>query len=343
MAASANKRGRADGVEATPDAGVTRSELEELLGEMREELVTNSKDEVATAVQAAVTAYATSSSTSFLSSQTKMLEKYDAKHSQKIAQVNARVDRVETRVEAVAAQAAAATEEIKALREQLVLANKNDVSTQEVNAEEFDRPPRLSVLRVGCASRIPKTAVEEALTPWLARMGEINSSPDACTLAGPAIGNSWELRFKGSPLVAARICKKTNELLKDDAAPNGWKEIHATNPTDKASLKLFINPDESPEARTIRTMRKRFLAVAKEVPALAASFAKRSEPDTISVKIDGKITAYARLAAKSEAPEDQDILWDYEVVEKLEIDKARLVDEFKQSGHSSADLVEWRK
>ena len=95
----------------------------------------------------------------------------------------------------------------KVLEQQLVMANKNAISREEVESDAFDRPPNREILKINTKRYVTKVSVQEAVEPWLAASG---SGPDQYSLGGDSPnGKLFTIRF---PFSALKVHSITSEI-----------------------------------------------------------------------------------------------------------------------------------
>ncbi len=135
------------------------------------------------------------------------------------------------------------------LEKQLHMANKSAVSSEEVQSDNFDRPPNLEVIRINANRFVTKNSVEDQVTPWLTTAG---TAPEQWTLeGGTPTGKKIVIRFLLNPLSAARMVQDSLKSLKNK---DGVRKTFDAKLVNGQTEPLHIGPDEAPKSRTQRRM-----------------------------------------------------------------------------------------
>jgi len=154
--------------------------------------------------------------------------------------------------------------------------------------DHWTREPRRELLSIGTAEVVAKSALLESLTPWIE---ELDLQAGATRLDGPSAGRNFRLVFTGAPNIGARRARKANNLLRND--DKTWRKMFTKDPEGQEA-KIFVSPDESPQARRQKQLCKRLVkSFQNHYPNKNFFYNSRTK----AVCCDGK--PLARIIAKS--------------------------------------------
>ena len=244
--------------------------------------------------------------------------------------VEGRCTTIETKQDQVQAELDSIKKEQLELRESLRLANKAAITREDLQSQDFERPPDLTIIKIKAPKFATKIAVENAVTPWI---NGIRGAKDLWTVSGNTTGKKFTIRFQQNPVTAAGLVKDCLAGLKDS---NGiWKEIMCDLPNSEKA-RLHISADESPRVELQRrmgaAMRK---AIAELYPHFPEVHYRHAEAAVYSDR-DG---------IASMQPKDKNVVaasfhWNHPGVEKLKINKEALIN--KTLVFLAGVPIEWR-
>ena len=220
----------------------------------------------------------------------------------------------------------------KHMAEQLVLANKAEVTREDITSDAFERPPDLTLLRINAHKFVTKISVEDAICPWLVDAG---IETNLWKLEGSTpTGRNFTLKFLLNPLSAARQAAHAFSLLKDE--DGNWKKFEAKLATGEKT-QLHIGKDESPKMRTVRFMGKALLSVLEELYPDLDGLHFRGIKGAIFAKKEG----ICRMEPTSSNIEQNYFKWNNPVLVPLGIDKERVKEVVMQRLAKPEDQIQW--
>ena len=157
---------------------------------------------------------------------------------------------------------------------------------------------------------------------------------DAWTLVGSTTGKRFQVKFLQNPLSSARLVVECLAALKDE---NGiWKNIQVAL-VNHQTEKLHIGKDESPKTALQRTMAKCLQKAMGEFYGHIEEVHYR--PRKCSVFAGSVGVASMQPAAPN--PDRNSFLWNATGVEKLGLDKERLIAKTLALLASPEDQIQW--
>jgi hypothetical protein len=223
-------------------------------------------------------------------------------------------------------------ERSKRLEQQLLLANQNAVSREDINSDEFERPPNVEIIRINAHRFVTKGSVEDAITPWLTDSG-IESNQWTLEASVPT-GKNFIVRFMLNPISAGRLAKDALGNRKDE---NGQYKVFTAKLVNGNTEKLHIGPDESPKTRTSRVTGKAVRdALAELYPEIQGVHYR-----LYKASIFAGTVGICRLYPKSPTVTKNDIFWQTCAVNDLGLDKAKLLDNIMRRLARPEDTIEW--
>ena len=307
---------------------VTKGDLDDLFATQREEV---------TKIASGIVERANSElKQGFLASQRALLENYhDTQVAPRFDSLEETVEQLKSRIAKLEGDQAQQKESIETINRDIARSSTDVVTQHELDAEEWDRPPRLNELKLGTAVKVTLASVREATSEWLQRL---SLPQDSWRFEGPITGRRWRLVFTGSPIVAARRANAANGKLFDE--PTGkWKEITVQLPLKEPSerTKLFIGLDQSDRTVAQNAVGRKIAKLLETEghnvfydQKLNTVFAKGAEAPIAKVVIDGK------------RPEDRKIFWDFGMVTEMGIDKPAIMRSLENPRSLRMERVEWR-
>ena len=296
------KRGRANSVSgAESDADtIARSDLDDLLA---------------------------AQSTKMLESNTALLRAYDKAQQKRFAGIDAGLADVNAKQEKADAEMQKMRASITALEKGLAVAETTVAVRADLDAEDFDREPDVSVLRLGAAELVAKTSLLAALTSWLE---DASLKVEDVEIRGPTIGKQFSIKFAGASGLAGRKARKAFGILR---TPEGWREMCAAGPNG-SEIRLYVSEDKSPKQLRKEILAKKLLrAVQDSVKDKQAHLQRRD----CSITLEWKSLVRVEVTTADAEPT---LLWNAAAVAQLEVDKECIMEKFRQRSGAAAS-VQW--
>jgi len=264
----------------------------------------------------------------------------DAKFAEQTAAINEvkdRVDKVESRQDGLHSE----LEELRAgqarLQASLHIANKSAITREDLDQDLFDRPPDLSIIKISSQKFASKTAVEDAITPWLASCG---LARDIWTITGRPSGKRFYVKFLQNPLSAGKLVRECLSTLKDE--DGNWKNFDVKLVTGQ-SCKLFIGGDESPKAgvqrRLAACLKKALAQLYPQIDEVHYRPRAKVGPSVYAAKLP-----LATLQPESESPEKKAIMWNPTALAdlaKFGFDRNSVVDQTFKFLDGDDEPIQW--
>ena len=202
-----------------------------------------------------------------------------------------------------------------------------DVS-QTLDQEKFVREPFRNKLKVETSQPVSKQCVFGEVEKWLTDASFNNTQ---WVLSGPNLGRRFGVHFKGDALVGARCTERANNALRTEEGE--WKALSVPLPTSTADspqlTRLYINPDQSPQAEARFRLGKKVCAVLnQEYPGKDFTYYKKSNRVN-----SGKIEIAEMVCESFDNPKP---LWNPQALTELGIDKDLVGSKLKNSAVSSS-------
>ena len=112
------------------------------------------------------------------SNNTMLMQQFSSETDRRFLEHEQRISTVESRVDTVASEQARLPEEVQSMRSEqeslrtaMHLANRNALTREEVNSDDFDRPPCLDIIKVSTPKYVSQINIENAVAPWLGGCG----------------------------------------------------------------------------------------------------------------------------------------------------------------------------
>ena len=220
------------------------------------------------------------------------------------------------------------------LEKSMHVAHKQAITREDVQADKFDRPPNLEVIKVRSHIYVSKRAVEDALAPWLNGNG-IN--PEEYTLEGnEPQGKFFTIRFCVNPLSNARMVDTALKSLKDQNGKR--KEIKAKLPNNREQI-LHIGGDENDQ---IRTKRRMVACFRKALEAVKPDF----DMEKVYVKWYKSTIFCGELELCMVDPQSRNIKrdefwWNHDALKELQINKEVFLDKIFSFIERPEEKVQW--
>ena len=309
MAFQPNKRGLA--ADTTP---VTKGEFEDLF----ENFASSFKSDINAEVTTTLKSFESNTTAHLLNRTQELFSAHSARINHRFDAVEAAVGELQGSHKALASENAAIKEQVAALSKAMAIAETAASPQQALDADEWDRAPRLHVLELKSSDTMARGDVLETIKPWLADAGFTESQ---WSLAMAPLSLRASLVFKGEATTAARRAKAANLALRLEDGT--WSKLTVPNPTPapdgqpRPTLQLYVSPDASPKVKAQMWMGKKLLNILKEeYPGLNFAF-KRSEA---MVTVQRKDLAFIAADSREEtAP-----LWKGVTVSDHDINKERI-------------------
>jgi sugar-specific transcriptional regulator TrmB len=258
---------------------------------------------------------------------------------QRVQNVEGRVDTLEgrstlldTRVDGVDKEINALKQRSEFLEAQLKIANTSGTTREQLNSDQFDRPPCLEIIRINSSRYVTKRSVENTITPWLAETGVTS---EQFSLEGSAPnGKNFVVRFKLNTLSAARTVKEVLKTLKDE--DGNWRKFNALLVNGQTES-LHIGADVGAKARLQRRMGKVLQnAIAELYPNLEEVHYRAHFQSVYAAKV-----AICHMEPEGPIPGRNHMLWNHPGLAELELDKATLLDRTVQLLERPEDNIQW--
>jgi hypothetical protein len=260
-----------------------------------------------------------------------------------LKQVNGRVDQVEARVESLQTAHHEQGERLSKLEktmdqvsQQLVLANKDTVTREDIDSDVFDRPAVPNVLRLSARRFINKSAVVEAISPWLIDVCQIDQ--ERWKITGGDSGRDFLIKFQGSELVGARLVNQAMAKIKKDDGT--FYKFSATR-VDGNEETFRVDRDENAKSRTQRRMGACFLKAFKELHPTIEEIHTRKDHKK------GRVSAFVgpeglcTFEPKSSTVTRDAFLWNLLQVSEMAIDKEAIIAKVMPLFLRPEDNIEW--
>lgn len=229
--------------------------------------------------------------------------------------------------------------ENRKLHDAIGLANQNALQRTQVESTQFDRPPNIEVLKMSTKRFVTRVSIENAITPWLVNVCEIDQNLWKIVGGAPS-GKNYTVVFLQNPLTNATLVDKAIKNLKD---PNGeWRVFNASRPGGLLE-KIRIDRDENPKTRTQRRMAA-CLIKTLEMHALEAGrdFHKRFDNRTgrVSVFCDNGEGVCTMCPTSATITRDF-FYWNNPALQQLGLDKESLLAETMRLFDRPEDNIPW--
>ena len=284
---------------------VSRSDLEELLATLKQ----NIGNDVKAAVEQSVVA-----------NNTELIRKYDAQVQRRFADHDASLKDITDRCDKIDSDQVKMRDDIKRMQDALALAEAAPAQVRTaLESEEFDRPPDLTLVRLNTSELVARAAVLESISPW---MSEAGLSDDHWDLLGDQNGlaRNFVVRFSGPDALAARRARKCLAIRR---MPDGtWRPNPRVNTPMNRSVEIYVSPDKSPrQLRTEQGGRKLLKAFRAVHPTKSVHLDKREGVVNVEWKACAKVLAHPEVGVFT-------IQWNAAVVAELAIQKVQIKEAF---------------
>ncbi len=156
-------------------------------------------------------------------------------------------------------------EQVSALNKAMAIAESAASPQQALDADEWDRPPRLHVLEHGPADNMARHDVLEVARTWLVDAGFPESQ---WSLVMPNSSRRATIVFQGEAMLAARWARAANFALRIEDGSRTKLTVPNPNPAADGQplplLPLFVSPDTRPKSKTQTRAGKKITAILKE-------------------------------------------------------------------------------
>ena len=260
---------------------------------------------------------------------------------QDVRRVDARVDALEASHSALGSKVEHMEKNIESLQKQLVMAEQNSVSREQVDSDQFDSPANIEVLKISSKRFVPKSAVEAAIEPWMASTCDIERG--MWKLCGGESGRDFTVRFQSTPLGNARNVNKCMGSIKKDDGSGNYHEFIAKR-VDGTNESLRVDRDENSKSRTQRRMAACLLKViTKAHPELKNVHSRKDhKKGRVSIFVDESPSIpLCTMSPETSSIKVGDFLWDNDVVAEKKMDKHALLAEVLPVFDRPEDRVKW--
>ena len=309
MAFQPNKRGLA--ADTTP---VTKGEFEDLF----ENFASSFKSDINAEVTTTLKSFESNTTAHLLNRTQELFAAHSTRVNQRCDEVEAAVCELQGSHKALQSETTAIKEQVAALNKAMAIAETAASPQHALDADEWDRPPRLHVIDLKSSDQMARGDVLETIKPWLADAG-FSETQWSLAMAPSSLRGS--LIFKGEATTAARRAKAANMALRMEDGT--WTKLTVPNPTPSSdgqprpALPLFVSPDASPKTKAQMWMGKKLLNILKaEYPGLSFAFRRSDAMVTVQRKDLAFIAADSR---EETAP-----LWKGVTVADHDINKERI-------------------
>ena len=228
--------------------------------------------------------------------------------------------------------------EHKTLAEQLSVAKKQTVERADVEADNFDRPPNLEVIRITSKKPLATEAVKTALAPWLSEVVGLDSDSWKIVVANQS-GKGFLLKFCFLPLQNSRTVNKAMECIKKE---DGTFREFTTVAADSSVNRIRLDRDENPKSRAQRRMAAVFKGVVADTyPDLENVHFRRNQKLERTTVFVGA-TPLCTFAPTSHRIDPSFFLWNYDAVTEYKIDKAAVIRDTLAKLDNPEESIEWR-
>jgi hypothetical protein len=187
-------------------------------------------------------------------------------------------------------------------------------------AQQFDRNPDFTVIKINAKSNFAKDAVHKEVTKLCS---EVSIDPSSFTLKGDGVSRFFTMQFKGTPNLAS---EKVSRVLGSLHVDGEWRKVLVADPTNHM-VQIFMGPDKSQKQQKVEMSVKR----------LGGILSKAKVPDIFARRRDGVVLSKWQPLARVEVcgPLDIKLLWDRELVSQLELDTNKITEEFNALSSTS--------
>ena len=126
----------------------------------------------------------------------------------------------------------------------------------------FNRPLRRNELVLNALELVPKDAMSDLVSPWLAEQGV---EDDKWILKGAAAGlcKRYTIIFQGTPMFAEQLADKVYKSVRK--ADGSWKEFFIQSPIDNRKIQVFIGRDANGKMLATASLGKKALLLAHRI------------------------------------------------------------------------------
>ena len=332
MAEELPKRPRQDsgatGVRSDQGTGGTqpvgRSELEAMLDIFKTKISSETKSAVAES--------ASSIEQGLKTHVTTLLRTYDDASNRRIASIEATTQELTVKQNQQEKDMENIKKDIGRLQQGLVVAESATPSRAMLDAEDFDREPDLTIVKISVADAIAKGAAIDALATIFQTA---NIAENEYVIKGPELGKYFTLQLNGEGGVAAKRAKKFLSALRDRSGK--WTALWATTPT-RTQCRIYINEDKSDKRTRTEMFTKRLERAFKTKHADKHVHARRyNDKKEGTISVDWVPVAKLTVASKDDQPV---LLWNAGAVAEMGIEKDTITTAFNSSTGSAA-AVQW--
>jgi len=194
----------------------------------------------------------------------KLLTKYDEKIQTRLGNIEGTVQGLAEGQEKIIAAQNILKEEVQALTKAFGLVESNTSVQDALDMDDYVQAPQRHKIRMGTAEPVAKAQMLKTATEWLSSAG---FTAGEWTLVGPNLGNSFSILFGGEATAAGRKARNANRSLQMEDGI--WREITVETPASKPeaekTTKIFISPDQSPQADDQYKLARKTIQALKEV------------------------------------------------------------------------------
>ena len=313
----------ADTLVAAPACGsISRSDVEQLLGEFRTSISSQTTNIVDTATKHLESAYREEVCT--------LLRGYDKKSTERIVLLENKTREIEQTQRKQAADLNSLQGQVADLKKKMAIVESTTPDRSALQTEEFDREPDPTIICISLADAAAKAAVDAAT---LQLMDSCCISRDDYEITGLPIAKDFTALMHGTEgLGARRVRKASGSLRRRDGS---WATINVKTPDDHVTRAYFNRDKSTKQKRTEISTRNLERVIKAQLPNHQVQSRRYMfESKEGQVSVDGMPMAKVKIDYDA-APT---ILWNNLVVDKLTLDKQAVATAFNETSGTKANI-----
>ena len=221
---------------------------------------------------------------------------------------------------------------------------ESTTSTQPLQDPAYNAPPNWSILRLNAERVVPVDEVRAMVRMWLDPISDVQAWTLDETQAGSRreVGMDWVLQIAGEASVAAKACRSAVSALQ---LPNGsWRQLRV------GDALVYVSRNRTSKQRRLDMAGKRLLEAISAIhpgitkPKLALVKPVWRAQRQMQAKISYDAVPIAVVTADIQEA-DVEVAWEPEQMQRLRMDKARILQEFAKRFNSTGvvDTTLWCK
>ena len=148
--------------------------------------------------------------------------------------------------------------------------------------------PTILIINTENNTAITKEAARHGISEWLADSGIAEKD---WTLEGDALDRRYQLQFNGEAMSGALRAKKAYGTI--EGTDGTFRQISARTPTDGASVKLYIKPNQNAKENKLKRDAKRFFkAFQPRLQGKKVSWVKRESTISVDWRLVARVQVY---------------------------------------------------